>query len=96
MADAPRVEGLAHLRRIIVAETERAKREGVGCLYLDGCVRAEDRALVDEQVRLVLAGDPACRLVAAQPTADGYAITVGRVAGSVPDEAGAADPLLPD
>ena len=32
MADAPRVQGLAHLRRIIRDEVERARREGMGCL----------------------------------------------------------------
>ena len=78
MADAPRVEGVGHLRRIIVEEIERAKREGVGCLYLEGCLRAGDRALVDAQARLLVAAEPGCRLLASQPTAGGYAITVGR------------------
>jgi hypothetical protein len=47
MADASRVEGLPHLRRILAEEAARAEREGLGCLYLAGCLRSGDRALVD-------------------------------------------------
>jgi hypothetical protein len=87
MTDAPRVEGLAHLRHIIWEEMERAKREGVGCLCLEGCLRAGDRALVDEQVRLLAATEPGCRLLAAHPTADGYVVAFGRVMEYVLEQA---------
>ena len=87
MADAPRVEGLGHLRRIIWDEIERAKREGVGCLYLEGCLRAWDRDLVDAQAQLLLAAEPDCRLLASSPTAAGYGLTFGWVAATVRDEA---------
>ena len=91
MADAPRVEGLAHLRRIIAEEIARAGREGLGCLYLDGCLRAGDRDLVDAQVRLALAADPGCRLLSSQAIAGGYLLAFGRLAGPLPDEAAAID-----
>ena len=87
MADAPQIEGLGHLRRIIREEIERAKREGVGCLGLAGCLRAGDRDLVDAEVRLVLAAEPGCRLLASHPTADGYVVAFGRIAGPGPDQA---------
>ena len=79
MGDAPRVEGLPHLRRIIGEEMERAKREGLGCLYLDGCLRSADRALVDEQVGALLAAEPGCRLISTHPTPAGYWLNLGRV-----------------
>jgi hypothetical protein len=80
MADAaPRIEDLPHLRRIIRDELERAGREGLGCLFLEGCVRTADRALVDEQVRAVLAAEPGCRLISAHATPAGYLLNLGRV-----------------
>ena len=82
MADAaPQVEGLPHLRRILRDEAARAEREGLGCLYLEGCLRAADRALVDEQVRLILAAAPGCRLLSALPTPDGYVVNLRRAGG---------------
>lgn len=81
MGDAPRVEGLGHLRRIISDEMERARREGLGCLFLDGCLRAGDRALVDEEVGALLAAEPGCRLISAHPTPAGYCLNLGRVGG---------------
>ena len=52
--------------------------------------------MVAAQVRLVLAAEPGCRVLGARPTADGYVVAFGRLAGPVPDETGAADLLLPD
>ncbi len=84
MSDAPQIEGLGHLRRVIREEIDRAKREGVGSLYLEGCRRVEDRALVDEQVRALLDAEPGCRLMASHATAEGYLITVGGIGEYVP------------
>lgn len=84
MVDAPRVEGLPHLRRIIREEIERAGREGLGCLFLEGCLRAGDRALVDEQVRLVLTAEPGCRLLSSGVVAGGYSVNFGRVVPAPP------------
>jgi hypothetical protein len=85
MADAaPQVEGLPHLRRILCDEAARTEREGLGCLYLEGCVSAADRALVDEEVAVLLAVAPGCRLLSALPTADGYIVNLRRAGRPTP------------
>ena len=74
----PAVRDLDHLRQILRAELERAKREGQSTLYLDGCTTTDARNLVETLARDIASLDPDGRLLALAPTTRGYAVTFAR------------------
>lgn len=78
VAGTPAVRDLAHLYDILWDEVQRALMEGRGALYLDGCIDARDRWIVDEQLRHILAGKPGCDLAAVEAIPGGYSICLVR------------------
>ncbi len=82
VAGTSAVRDLAHLYDILWAEVQRARMEGRGALYLDGCTAARDRWIVDEQLRHILAGKSGCAVAAVEALPGGYSICLIRTVES--------------
>ncbi len=82
VAGTPAVRDLAHLYDILWVEVQRARMEGRGALYLDGCTDARDRWIVDEQLRHILAGKSGCAVAAVEALPGGYSICLIRTVES--------------